>query len=100
MQVLVRMRLLGRGQRMKARELITNSSFGPDQVKAMGEALDDAWAQLAPSVDNRPDAIEAARFALADIILSLGVQGSFNPQWLAGTAVQVMLSRASRSESQ
>jgi hypothetical protein len=24
-------------------------------VKAMGKALDDAWAQLAPSVDNRPD---------------------------------------------
>ena len=49
---------------------------------------------------NVAEAIEAARFALADIILSLGVQGSFNPQWLAGTAVQVMLSRASRSESQ
>ena len=99
MQVLVRVRLLGRGLRMKARQLITNSSFGPDQVKAMGKALDDAWAQLAPSIDNRPEAIEAVRFALADIILSLGVQGNFNPQWLADTAVRVMRSRSSRSGS-
>jgi hypothetical protein len=81
---------------MKARQLIENSSFRPDQVKAMGKALDDAWAQLAPSVDDRPEAIQAARFALADIILSLGSQGYFNPQWVADTAVRLMRSRASR----
>jgi hypothetical protein len=84
---------------MKARQLIENSSFGPDEVKAMGQALDDAWAQLAPQVDDRPEAIEAARIALADIILTLGRQGYFNPQWLADTAVQMMLSRASRFRS-
>jgi hypothetical protein len=81
---------------MKARQLIENSSFGPDEVKAMGKALDDAWAQLAPRVDDRPEAIEAARFALADIILSLGAQGNFNPQWLADTAVKFMVTRSSR----
>jgi hypothetical protein len=81
---------------MKARQRIANSSFGPDQVKAMGTAFDDAWAQLAPSVDDRPEAMEAARFALADIILGLGAQGNFDPQWLADTAVQLMVSRASR----
>ena len=81
---------------MKARQLIENSSFGPDEVKAMGEALDDAWAQPAPSVDDRPEAIQAARFALADIILCLAGQGHFNAQWLADTAVQLMKSRASR----
>jgi hypothetical protein len=80
---------------MKARHLIENSSFGPDQVKAMGKALDDAWAQLAPSVDDRPEAVDSARFALADIILSLGGQGKFDPQWLADTAVQLMLARSS-----
>jgi hypothetical protein len=80
---------------MKARRLIESSSFGPDQVKAMGQALDNAWAQLAPSVDDRPEAIQAARFALADIILSLGAQGNFNPEWLADTAVQLMVSRSS-----
>jgi hypothetical protein len=62
----------------------------------MGKALDDAWAEIAPSVDDRPEAIQAARFVLADIILSLGAQGNFDPQWLADTAVQLMVSRASR----
>jgi hypothetical protein len=82
---------------MKARHLIDSSSFGPDQIKAMGKALDDAWARIAPSVDDRPEAIEAARFALADIILSLGGQGIFDPAWLADTAVQLMLSSRDRS---
>jgi hypothetical protein len=82
---------------MRARQLIEKSSFGPDEVKAMGQALDDAWAKLAPSVGASPEAIEAARFALADIILSLGGQGNFDPKWLAGTAVQLMTSRSSRS---
>ena len=82
--------------RMDARQLIEDSSFGPDEVKAMGEALDSAWAQLAPSVDNRPEAKRAARFALADTILTLAENGHLNAQWLADTAVQMMQSRSSR----
>jgi hypothetical protein len=84
---------------LKARQHIENSSYGPDQVKAMGQALDDAWARLASRVDDRPEAIQAARFALADIILSLGAHGNFDPQWLADNAVGLMLSRASGSRS-
>jgi hypothetical protein len=86
------------GLRMKARRLLEDSSFGPDQVKAMGKALDKAWAQIAPSVDNRPEAIQAARYALADIILSLGAQGNLDPEWLADTAVQLMVTQSSRSQ--
>ena len=82
---------------MKARQLIESSPFGPDQVKAMGKALDDGWAQLAPSVDDRPEAVQAARFALADIILGLGAQGNFDPAWLAKTAVELMIAPSSRS---
>jgi hypothetical protein len=78
---------------MKARTLIESSSFGPEQVAAMGKALEDAWARIAGEVDDRAEAIEAARFALADIILGLGAQGNSDPQWLSNTAVQLMLSR-------
>ena len=98
MQVLVRVRLLGRGLRMST-PAHYEFVVWPGSGEGHGEALDDAWAQLAPSVNNRPEAIEAARFALADIILSLGVQGNFNPQWLADTAVRAMRSRSSRSGS-
>lgn len=61
----------------------------------MGTALDAAWAQLAPSVDDQPEAIEAVRFALADIILGLAKQGKFDPKWLAGTALRLMVSQSS-----
>jgi hypothetical protein len=81
--------------RMKARRLIKDSSFAPDQLKALGQAFDDAWERIAPSVSNSPEAIEAARFALADIVLGLAKNGSLDPRWLADAAVQVMLSRSS-----
>lgn len=90
---LVRVRLLGTP--MKARRLIETACYDPDQVKALGQALDDAWARIAPSVNDRPEAIDAARFTLADIILGLAKQGNFDSQWLADTAVQLMLSRSS-----
>lgn len=80
---------------MKTRPLIDTASYDPHQVKALGTAFDDAWERLAPSVSSRPEAVEAARFALADIILGLAKQGNFDPLWLADTAVQVMLSRSS-----
>src|SRR5262245_55033246 len=74
--------------------------IGPDQVKAMGQALDEAWEQLAPSVDSSPEAIEVARFALADIILGLATQRNFDAKWLADTAVNLMLSQSNPPGSQ
>jgi hypothetical protein len=84
---------------MKARQLIDNSSYGPDELRVLGEAFDDAWVRLAPTVDRRPEAIEAARLKLAGTILDLARCGNFNPQWLADTAVQLMVSRAARFQS-
>jgi hypothetical protein len=77
---------------MKARQLIESAPYNPDQVRALGKALDDAWAEIASSIDNRPDAIEAARLDLAHLILNLARRGNFNPQQLAGTAVLIMAS--------
>lgn len=37
---------------MTARALIDGASFGPDTVKAMGQAFDDAWAEIAASFGN------------------------------------------------
>ena len=80
---------------MKARQLIASGSYGPDQLKALGKAFDDAWGRLAPAVSGRPKAIEAARLRLADIVLGLAKSGNFDSQWLADTAVQAMRSRSS-----
>jgi hypothetical protein len=79
---------------MKARQLIASGTYGPEQLKALGQAFDDAWGRIAPTVSKRRSAIEAARLALADVILGLAKNGNFDPQWLADTAVQVMNSRS------
>jgi hypothetical protein len=84
---------------VKARRLIENASYAPDQLKALGQAFDDAWVRIAPSVSSSPEAIEAARFVLADIVLGLAKNGSLDPRWLADAAVQVMLSRSSGLDS-
>ena len=57
---------------MKARELIRNASYGPEHLKALFTAFDQAWESMAGDVGTNPLAVEAARLKLAGIILSLG----------------------------
>ena len=84
---------------MKARQAIATGSYGPDQLKALGKAFDDAWDRIAPTVSTRPKAIEATRLKLAEVVLSLAKNGNFDPQRLADTAVQTMRSRSSSVRS-
>jgi hypothetical protein len=51
---------------MKARALIDGAAFGPETVKAMGEAFDQAWAGIAPIFGNMPHEVEAARIRQAE----------------------------------
>jgi hypothetical protein len=81
---------------MEARQRLATGSYGPDQLKALGQAFDDAWDQVAPAVSKRPKAIEAARLKLADIVLGLAKKGNFDPRWLADTAAQLMRSSPSK----
>jgi hypothetical protein len=80
---------------MKARQRIASASYGPDELKALGKAFDDAWERVAPHVSCRTEALEAARLTLADIVLGLAKAGTFDPQRLADAAVQRMLARSS-----
>ena len=76
---------------MKARKLIEGSSYDPDTLKILFQAFDDAWAQVAPTVNSRPaDAIEAARMKLASIILGLARRNTRDAKQLTDAAVQRM----------
>jgi len=75
---------------MKARQRISGATYDPDQVKALGQAFDAAWAQIGPGVSSRAHAIEAARLKLANIVLGLAKAGNFDPKQLADAAVQRM----------
>jgi len=78
---------------MKARRRIESASYGPDQLEALGKAFDDAWARIAPNTSSRRQDIEAARFAVADIVLGRAKHGDFDTQSVADSAVKLLLSR-------
>jgi hypothetical protein len=75
---------------MKARRLIEGATFDPAQMKAIGQAFDGAWEQIAPQVSKRPEAIEAARYKLAQLVLSLAKRGILDPEELKEEALRLM----------
>ena len=60
---------------MKARQLIETASFGPDALKVLYQAFDEAWQSIAENFGERPQDIELARVKLANAILSAAREG-------------------------
>jgi hypothetical protein len=73
---------------MKARQLIGGATFPSDVLKVIFEAFDDAWAEVGPSISSRPEAVEAARLSLAEIVLSLATSDPIERDALKDTAVR------------
>jgi hypothetical protein len=61
---------------MRARQLIDGAAFGPDALKAIGEAFDAAWAEIADNVGNDPVANDEARYKLATPLLDVASEDS------------------------
>ena len=74
---------------VKARQRIGSASFSPAVLAILYQAFDSAWNEVAPTVSKRPDAIEAARRRLADIILSLAKCDSSDAEVIKTQAVQM-----------
>jgi hypothetical protein len=75
---------------MEARRLIDGASFGPEALKAIGEAFDAAWAEIAGNFGNDPLHIEAARLKLATALLSIASEDSRHVEVLKKAAIQRM----------
>jgi len=75
---------------MKARKLIDGASFGPETVRAMGQAFDQAWAEIAGHFGDSPTQIEIARLKLAEALLSVATDGSTDVAALKAGALQAM----------
>ena len=73
---------------MKARALIDGASFGPETVKAMGEAFDRAWARIAPTFSDKE--VETARLMLAELMLSIATEGDTDVEDLQDRAIIAM----------
>ena len=75
---------------MKARRLIDGATFGPEALKAMGEAFDQAWIEIAGNFGESPSEIESARLRLAEAMLSVATEGSTDIATLKADALQAM----------
>jgi hypothetical protein len=75
---------------MKARRLIDGAALGPATLKAMGEAFDQAWAQIAGNFGDSPLEIESAGLRLAEAMLSITTEDSTDVAVLKAGALQAM----------
>jgi hypothetical protein len=73
---------------MKARQSLESTSYGPDALKAMTQAFDQAWSVVAGNIS--PDASEAARIRLANALLSVATEDSRDADVLKRKALEAM----------
>ncbi len=75
---------------MRARQLIDGASFGPDALKAIGEAFDAAWAEIAGNYGNVPVDIDNGRYRLANALISVASEDSRDVEALKRGALEEM----------
>ena len=75
---------------MKARQLIDGASFGPEALKAIGQAFDKAWLEIAGNFGDDSGDIERARYRLATALLSVSNEDSRDVEVLKQAALQRM----------
>jgi hypothetical protein len=74
----------------KAQQLIDGASFGPDALRAIGEAFDASWAAISANFGNDPVDAEKARLRLAEALLSIADEDSRDVEVLKRAALQRM----------
>ena len=75
---------------MKARQLIDGASFGPEALKAISHAFDEAWREIAGNFGDDSGDIERARNKLANALLSVASQDSRDVEVLKQAALERM----------
>ena len=74
---------------MRARKMLVDAAFGPDALKIITQAFDEAWTSIADQYKSA-EQIEAARVQLANATLSVASDGSRDVEVLKHAALQVM----------
>jgi len=78
---------------MQARQLLDGAAFGPETLKVIGQAFDEAWAQIASNIGTEPVVVESARMTLANAILSAAKDTSRNVDALKTAGLRAMGAR-------
>jgi DNA-binding response OmpR family regulator len=77
-------------QPMRAKRLIESASYGPDALKIVCQAFDEAWESIAGNFGNDPVTIEAARLKLVNIILSFPHNWITDTEQIKRSSLQIM----------
>jgi len=75
---------------VKARVLLDGASLGPDALKAVGQAFDEAWAEIASHFAHDATQLESARLMLVSALLSIADDAGSDVAVLKKAALQVM----------
>ena len=75
---------------MKSRSLIDGAAFGPETLKVIGEAFDQAWSEIGDGFNYDELVIEAARLNLASALLSVATGGNRDVAALKSGALEAM----------
>jgi hypothetical protein len=75
---------------MKARRLIDGASYGPEALRAIGQAFDEAWRAIAGNFGGDSHDIERARLRLASALLSVASDDSRDVEVLKTAALETM----------
>ena len=75
---------------MKARHVIDSASYGPEALKVIVQAFDEAWREIAGNFGNDPSSVEPARTKLANVILGLASDGASDATQIKNSALQIM----------
>jgi hypothetical protein len=75
---------------MKARRMIDGASYGPDVLKVIGQAFDEAWRDIAGNFGDDAAEIESARLKFATALLSVASEDSRDVLALKKGALQAM----------
>ena len=73
---------------MKAREIIEGASYGPEALKAIGRAFDEAWASIAGNFSD--DQVATARLRLANALLAVARNNSRDVETMKREALDRM----------
>jgi CRP-like cAMP-binding protein len=71
-------------------QLFARTAYSPERLKVLGHAFDRAWQNIADDVGRTPTEVDAARTALAKVILNLPDSEADDSERIAHAALEVM----------
>jgi hypothetical protein len=80
--------LPGKREAMEAQRLLEVAPFGPETVKVLKRALEEAWASISPTIP--PDRVDDTRLSLAHAIVAHAGSGESDYETLKAAALEAV----------